>query len=203
MSPHRVQALADGVFAIAMTVLVLGIQVPEGGGAADLRARLWALGPRLASYVLSFVMLGVLWIGHHYQFHYIRRTDRALLWLNLVFLLAITFLPFSTGVLGNYFREPLAVVLYGSTVVLAGICLLLHWIYASHDGRFVPPGLDSGLVRLLRLRIIVGLALSVIAIGLGAVDTRLSLVVFLAIPVVYFIRSRVDRHLTDLHPGGS
>src|SRR5262252_5081595 len=184
MSAQRVQALADGVFAIAMTVLVLGIQVPEGGGGADLRARLWALGPRLASYVLSFVMLGVLWIGHHYQFHYIRRTDRALLWLNLVFLLAITFLPFSTG-------------------VLAGICLLLHWIYASHDGRFVPPGLDSGLVRLLRLRIIVGLALSVIAIGLGAVDTRLSLVVFLAIPVVYFIRSRVDRHLTDLHPGGS
>src|SRR5499427_10908242 len=131
MSPHRVQALADGVFAIAMTVLVLGIQVPEGGGAADLRAHLAALAPRLASYVLSFVMLGVLWIGHHYQFHFIRRTDRGLLWLNLLFLLTVTFLPFGTAVLGNYFREPLAVALYGGTIVVAGVSLLLHWMYAT------------------------------------------------------------------------
>jgi len=130
---------------------------------------------------------------------YIRRTDRGLLWLNLVFLLAITFLPFSTGVLGNYFREPLAVVLYGSTVALAGICLLLHWIYASHGERLVQPDLDANLVLLLKVRIVVGLALSVTAIGLSAVDTRLSLIVFLAMPAVYLIRSRVDRHVTGRH----
>jgi len=200
MSPQRVQALADGVFAIAMTVLVLGIQVPEGGAGAELRARLWELRPRLASYVLSFVMLGVLWVGHHYQFHYIRRADRALLWLNMVFLLAITFLPFGTGVLGNYFREPLAVALYGSTVVLAGVCLLLHWSYASRRDRLTAPGLDRRVVRLLKLRIIGGLVLSLVAIALGAVDTRLSLIVFLAIPLVYLIRSRVDRHVAGDHP---
>src|SRR5258706_3553335 len=127
----RVETLSDGVFAIAMTVLVLGLQVPEGGHTPELRARLWALGPKLASYSLSFVMLGVLWIGHHYQMHYIRRVNRPLLWLNLFFLLSITFLPFSTAVLGNYYREPLAVVLYGSTVVVGGAFLLLHWRYAQ------------------------------------------------------------------------
>src|SRR5262249_48029527 len=120
MRTNRIEALSDGIFAIAMTVLVLGIQVPDGGGEAELSARLVTLGPQLDSYALSFVMLGVMWVGHHYQFQYICRADRGFLWLNLVFLLAVTFVPFATGVLGNYPGAPLAVFLYGGTVILGG-----------------------------------------------------------------------------------
>ena len=90
-----------------------------------------ALWPKFASYAMSFVMLGVLWIGHHFQFQFIHRADRSLLWLNILFLLLITFLPFSTAVLGNYYDVPLAVALYGGTVVLAGTGLLAHRTYAS------------------------------------------------------------------------
>jgi uncharacterized membrane protein len=194
LAKGRVEALSDGVFAIAMTILVLGLQVPESSTAPELRARLWALWPKLASYALSFVMLGVLWIGHHYQMHYIRRTNRALIWLNLVFLLAITFLPFSTAVLGNCYREPLAVAVYGGTVIVAGAFLLLHWLYATHRPGMVDAELHPGVARLLSARIVLGLALSALAIVLGFVDTRLSLVVFLSMPLVYFLRSRVDRH---------
>jgi len=68
----RVETLVDGVFAIAMTILVLGLRVPEGDAGPELRVRLAALWPKLATYALSFVMLGVLWIGHQYQMHYIR-----------------------------------------------------------------------------------------------------------------------------------
>jgi uncharacterized membrane protein len=190
----RVEALSDGVFAIAMTVLVLGLQVPEGGRSAELHARLWALWPKLASYTLSFVMLAVLWIGHHYQMHYIRRVNRPLLWLNLIFLLAITFLPFSTAVLGNYYREPLAVVLYGSTIVLGGTFLLLHWNYAKSRPHELTIEIDPRVAWLLQSRIIFGLGLSFVAMALGFVDTRYSLVVFLLMPLVYLLRSRVDRH---------
>jgi Endosomal/lysosomal potassium channel TMEM175 len=89
---NRVEALTDGVFAIAMTLLVFGVELPHTTD--SLASRLWSLCPKLASYALSFVMLGVLCIGHHYQLNHLRRTDRALIWLNLSFLLAITFLPF-------------------------------------------------------------------------------------------------------------
>jgi len=195
MPVNRVEALSDGVFAIAMTVLVLGIQVPEGGGDAGLVARLAALWPKFASYALSFVMLGVLWIGHHFQFQYIRRTDRTMLWLNLAFLLVVTFLPFATGVLGNYPRAPLAAVVYGSTVVAAGVCLLAHWVHATYKRELVTADLDDAVIASVRMRIVAGLAISAVGTVLGFVDTRASVAVFVALPFAYVLRSRVDTHV--------
>jgi uncharacterized membrane protein len=197
LSVHRVEALSDGVFAIAMTVLVLGIRVPEGGGADGLEAQLSALWPKFASYAMSFVMLGVLWIGHHFQFHYIRRTDRILLWLNLLFLLTVTFLPFGTAVLGNYYNTPGAVVLYGATVALSGGFLLAHWMYATRARHLVAADLDPSVVSSIRSRIAIGLGLSLAGTAAGLFDTRTSLAVFLAIPLVYLVRSHVDRHVAE------
>jgi len=195
MPTNRVEALSDGVFAIAMTVLVLGIQVPDGGGADALSARLLSLWPKFASYALSFVMLGVLWIGHHFQFQYIRRTDRALLWWNLIFLLAVTFLPFATGVLGNYPRTRLAAVLYGSTVFVAGVCLLAHWTHATKKRELVTPDLDDTVIASMRLRITAGLAITGVGTALGLIDTRPSVALFVVLPFVYLVRSRIDTHV--------
>src|SRR5262249_31432195 len=161
-------------FSIAMTVLVLGIQVPDGGGEAELQAKLALLWPKFASYALSFVMLGVLWVGHHYQFQYIRRTDRPLLWLNLLFLLAVTFLPFGTAVLGTPPRAPLAVVLYGATIVGGGASLLAHWTYASGRAPLVAADLEASVVSSLKVRILGGIAITALAMALGFVDTRAS-----------------------------
>jgi uncharacterized membrane protein len=197
MSIHRVEALSDGVFAIAMTVLVLGIRVPEGGGAAGLSSQLREMWPKFASYAMSFVMAGVLWIGHHFQFQFIHRADRPLLWLNLLFLLSITFLPFSTAVLGNYYDAPLAVALYGGTLVLAGACLLAHWTYATRNPRLVSPDLDPRIISSIRQRIAVGLSLSSVATAAGFVAVRLSLAIFLVIPVLYLVRSHVDRRVAE------
>jgi TMEM175 potassium channel family protein len=194
---NRIEALSDGVFAIAMTILVLNIQVPEGGGAEHLVARLGILWPKFASYGMSFVMLGVLWIGHHFQFHYIRRTDRPLLWINLVFLLAVTFLPFSTAVLANYYEAHVAVILYGSTLVVAGGCLLAHWEYATHRRRLVHAEIEQPVIASVRSRIAGGLVACVVATAIGAIDTRVSLIVFLAMPVAYLLPTRVDKHVAS------
>jgi uncharacterized membrane protein len=187
----RLETLGDGVFAIAMTVLVLGIQVPDVGR-GQLLEHLGTLWPKFASYALSFVMLGVLWIGHYYQFQYIRRTDRKLIWLNLFFLLSVTFLPFGAGVLGNTYEDPVAVVLYGGTILAAGTALLLHWNHAVREPD-LSPGVPAIVVTSLRGRIIIGLVFSAVAMGLGFVDTRISLVVFLSMPFVYMRRSRLER----------
>jgi len=190
----RVETLTDGVFAIAMTVLVLGLELPSGAG--SLGDRLWVLWPKLASYVLSFVMLGVLWIGHHYQLNHVRRTNRPLIWLNLLFLLAITFLPFGAAVLGAEYRDPWAVVLYAGTLMLAGVSLLGHWTYATRHAELLAPDVDENVVSTLKLRIVFGLGVSVAAVVVGFLDTRISLAVLLALPTVYFVKSSVDRKVT-------
>jgi len=195
---RRIEALTDGVFAIAMTLLVLGVELPRG--ADSLWSRLLVLWPKLACYVLSFVMLGVLWIGHHYQLHHIRRTDRALIWLNLAFLLVITFLPFSTGVMASERLDPAAVALYGGSIIAAGAALYAHWAYATARPALVNPGLDSKLVATLKLRIVAGIALSGVAIAVAYIDTRISLGLFLVLPVAYWWRSRADDLVGDDAP---
>ena len=187
---NRVEALTDGVFAIAMTVIVLGLELPHGAG--SLGDRLWALWPKLASYALSFVMLGVLWIGHHYQLNHMRRTNRAALWLNLWFLLAITFLPFGAAVLGVEYQNPWAVMLYAGTVMFAGVALLAHWSYVARRPEMLTPDFDAAVVAALKLRIVFGLGVSSAAVAVGFVDTRLSLALLLALPTVYLVRSRID-----------
>jgi TMEM175 potassium channel family protein len=190
---NRVEALTDGVFAIAMTILVLGVQLPHTTD--GLGARLLALWPKLASYVLSFVMLGVLWIGHHYQLNHLRRMNRVLIWLNLWFLLAITFLPFGADVLGAEYHDPAAVALYAGTILLAGTSLLAHWVYATSRKELVVDGLDPELVRGLRLRILFGMGVTAASIAVAFADTRASLAVLLVLPIGYFARSRIDARI--------
>ena len=190
---NRVEALTDGVFAIAMTLLVFGVELPHTTD--SLGSRLWSLGPKLASYGLSFIMLGVLWIGHHYQLNHLRRTDRALIWLNLAFLLAITFLPFGASVLGAEYKNPIAVALYAGTIELAGVALLAHWIYATAHPDLVIEGLDPDIATGLRVRIATGLVIAGLAIVVAFLDTRASLAVLLALPFGYVVRSRIDKRI--------
>src|ERR1700737_1299223 len=105
LSRNRIEALTDGVFAVAMTLLVLDIKVPElpqPMATDELLRQLLALWPKFLSYVISFVILGVYWVGHHVQLSFIRRADRPLLWINILFLLWVALVPFSTALLGEY-----------------------------------------------------------------------------------------------------
>lgn len=101
----RIEALADGVFAIAMTLLVLDVKVPAVDGsldAAGFARALWQLGPRFFAFVVSFLIAGVFWLGHHALMHYVRRADRLFMRSNLLFLLFISTIPFSASLLGQY-----------------------------------------------------------------------------------------------------
>src|SRR5437660_2526621 len=120
----RLEALSDGIFATVMTVLVLSLSVPlitppplPSELAADVTTNVLALAPNVLSYVLSFLLLAVMWVSHHNIFHYLKKVDRPLIWLNIVFLLAVGFVPFSTALLGRYPLLQLPVVVYGVNVI--------------------------------------------------------------------------------------
>jgi uncharacterized membrane protein len=108
LSKNRVEMLTDGIFAVAMTLLVLYINVPEISSHStsivetELAKRLFDLWPKVLSYGISFVILAIYWRAHHRQFHYVKHTDDVLIWINVMFLMAICLLPFSTSLIGQY-----------------------------------------------------------------------------------------------------
>jgi uncharacterized membrane protein len=154
-------------------------------------SKLW---PQVLSYVAGFVVLGTLWIGHHYQSHYVRRADRAYLWLNLGFLLAVAFLPFGVSLLGSFgtFTAPCAI--YGATLLVSGCFLIGQWRYATHGRRLVDPALAEDAVRALIGRIYGGMAVYALGFILAFVWPRASLITYAAMPLLYFLPGRIDRH---------
>lgn len=151
LKTNRVEALSDGVFAIAMTILVLNIAVPTAAtvSAEQLPTALRQITPQVLVYIISFINLGVLWVGQHNQDHFIVRVDRWFLWINIGYLLLISFMPLSTALLGHYPLNRVALIVYGVNLIAATLMLALHWDYATRGGRLsheqVSPGLDRHL----------------------------------------------------------
>lgn len=128
----RALAFSDGVFAIAITLLVLGIDVPDLSGPGLEHRLLDALAdllPSLASYCLSFAVIGLLWLRHHRLFSRIRRLDGGALWLNLLVLALVALMPFSTNVIGKYGSEPAGVGVYALNIGLAGFAYTALWLH--------------------------------------------------------------------------
>jgi len=148
----RILALSDGVFAIALTLLVLEIAVPATTSNAGLPKALLALWPRYLAYLVSFVVIARFWGAHRLAFKLIARDDSMLVWLNLLMLLFVAFLPFPTAVLGQHIGSPAAAVLYAASVTLAAIASMAYWWYASGGGRLLRPDARRAQVRALRAR---------------------------------------------------
>jgi uncharacterized membrane protein len=193
----RLEALCDGVFAIAMTLLVLELKVPvlpDGASPVELRHSLLALWPRALCYLMSFINAGALWIAHRGQFHYIHRTDRPLLWINIVFLMFVSAIPFFTALLGQYPSYRVPVALYGCNMILAVIMLWFHWHYATTRRGLTGKHLADAVVRLQSRRILLGPLIYLVAI-LGMLwSTWLSIVLYALVPIGYALPGAVDRH---------
>lgn len=131
---NRIEALSDGIFAIVMTLLILELRVPDlpaGAANVEVAAALLSLKPKLLSYVVAFVSLGVFWIAHHILYHAVRHADRVLLWLNIAFFMLVSLLPFSTSVLNSFSHSLIAPFVFGANLALAGWLLLFQWLYVG------------------------------------------------------------------------
>jgi uncharacterized membrane protein len=198
MPTSRIETFSDGVFAIIITLLVLEIHVPQAQGqdiSGALERSLLAMTPKFLSYILSFVIVCIWWVAHHHLFHIIRRTDRGLLWLNNLFLLWLAFIPFPTALMGDFPGARLAVMAYGAITTLSGASFCLMRYYAFYVARLVDQGIDQRLLKLAMIRSTINPVLHLIAVLLALVDTRLSIALYVILPLVYFIPSKLERHV--------
>jgi uncharacterized membrane protein len=163
-SLERIGALSDGLFAIAMTLIVLEIRVPELADHSDagLLAALGELAPRFVTYLLSFLTLGIFWNGQQTQLSYIDRGTRDLAWLELLFLAVIALFPFTTSLLAENIELRLALGLYWLNIFVSGAVLYLIWTYAERAG-IVRDDTPRDVHRLVRRRI--GIAQALYGIG--------------------------------------
>lgn len=133
-SHHRVTAFSDGVFAIAITVLVFNLKLPSAlhqVTSHSLAQTLFQMWPNLLSYFISFTVIGLYWVAHNRIFQYVSRIDRNLMWLNIFLLMSVSFIPFPTSVIGSYANLSSAVVLYAGNLATTGYLQSFAWWYAS------------------------------------------------------------------------
>jgi uncharacterized membrane protein len=190
---ERITAFSDGVFAIAITLLVLDLRPPEVGShaSAEQAAALMALLPKVQTFILSFLIIALYWQLHHRMFSYIERYDPALLWLNVLYLLGITFLPFPTAVLGEYGPEWFVVVLYLGNLALVGLFGTAMWWYATRGRRLVGKDVPARLITYGTLRGVVNLIVFTLGTALAFVNPNLALYCPLVLPIAYWALHRL------------
>lgn len=206
-SLERLTALSDGVFAVAMTLLVLDVRVPVSAALASsdhaLGGALLKLGPSFAAYLLSFTMLGTFWLAQHTLLGILGRCDRTLTWINLGYLFVVTLLPFSAALLAHYVHLRLAVGVYWLNILLLGIGLEWSARYGRTAFLSKPTGQAHSRLGTFRRRILLAQALYALAALICLISTPAS-VIALAIVQLYFIVSpRVPGTWRQRRGGGS
>jgi len=195
MRTDRIEGLTDGIFAIVMTLLVLELHVPQVTTELALGNALTELMPHFAAFALTFILLGIFWIGHHNQMNYIHKSDRAFLWLNMMFFMFISLIPFSAQQLGEYsFFRP-AINFYAVNLIACGIALLSIWNHAvKHD---LVNDVTPHFVKLVRVRVLIAPVLYIMAILVttipGDIAPKISLIFFLIPIFTYLFPGRIDK----------
>lgn len=187
MNKSRVEAFSDGVFAIAITLLVLTVAEPRSY--RDLAHQLGRQWPSLAAYVVSFAVIGIMWINHHSIFVNLQQVDRGLLYLNLLLLMTIAFLPYPTGVLGQALAKGqgarTAAVVYGAAMVLNACAWSWLWLYASRHRRLLRAEFPEGERATATLLFTSGVGVYTLSVGVAFLDAYAFLALQGALAVYY------------------
>jgi uncharacterized membrane protein len=152
-SVERLAALSDGIFGVAMTLLLLELHVPArvlGMSEGDLRRALALLAPQLLVYLMSFLTLGIFWVGQQTQLNHLERSERHFTWIHLAFLFSVTLMPFSTRLLTEFIHFRTALVAYWANLLLLGALLYLSWRRATHASLIksdTPPEVPAAICR--------------------------------------------------------
>jgi uncharacterized membrane protein len=172
MSTNRLEAFSDGVIAVAVTLLVLNLSVPDPATTPHLAHALGAKWPSYAAYVISFVSIGIIWVNHHAMLSRLREADHAILLLNLLLLLTIGVLPFATDLMATYLRsssgEHLAAALYGGAFLVMGAAFAtLNRHILFRKAHLLELDLPPGSRRVILARSVSGLIPYAVAVGVA------------------------------------
>ena len=197
----RIEAFSDAVFAIAITLLIIEIGVPhldEEPPATTLPQALVGLWPSFLAYVISFLQIGVIWANHHNRFRFIARSDHVLLFLNILFLMCVAFIPFPTALLAEYLEgtageRETAGVIYAGTLAVTAVFFTLLWLYAADNYRLVDRSLDPYLLRAMTRRYLAGTLAYLFAFVLSLINVTASLALIVALALLFVLPEPGDR----------
>jgi len=190
----RIEAFSDGVFAIAITLLILEIHVPtELPEGTRLGTVLLQQGASYVSYLAAFATIGIMWINHHRVFNLIRRADNWLLVFNLLLLLGITFLPFPTILVADYLGTPdasTAMAVYAGNTVVIAIFYNLLWRYAAHNDHLLDPNIDMNAIRAVNRGYLFGPLLYSVAFVFAFISVPVSLAIVIGLALFFALPPR-------------
>jgi uncharacterized membrane protein len=194
VSTARLETFADGVFAIAATLLILNVDAQVGGDVHDLGARITHIWPSYLAYAVSFVTIGIMWLNHHTMLAQVERADRRFLLANVGLLLCIAFVPFPTRLVAEHIRGAGArdaALTYGFTMVATAIMFSVTWFYASLGRRLLRDDADSAIVSGISRSYLPGPWIYLAATLLAFVSPTASVLVFMATAVFYVVESSI------------
>jgi uncharacterized membrane protein len=203
-SVGRLEALSDGIFGVAMTLLVLDVHLPERAAVHsehDLWRGLVALGPQLLMYLMSLVALGIFWVGQQTQLNFLARSDRHLTWIHIAFLFAVTLMPFSTKLLAEFAAYRTALLAYWGNLLLLGSLLYGSWGYATRAG-LLKPGTSEETAAAVCRRIVLAQGLYALGALLCVIGTAWSIAFIVLVQLNYAIAPRFRRARPSSDPVG-
>jgi uncharacterized membrane protein len=195
VSTTRLETFADGVFAIAATLLILNVDAQVREGSTEIGDRLLEIWPSYIAYAVSFVTIGIIWSNHHTVMAQCGRVNRTFLMLNVFLLLCVAFLPFPTRLVAEHLRdraelEPAALA-YGATMTVMSVCYLSLWLYAIRGRRLLRDDSDARTVRGITRSYLPGTPLYLTATLLALVSPLASVALFGAIALFYVVESSI------------
>jgi uncharacterized membrane protein len=193
---ERLAALSDGIFAVAMTLLVLDLHLPSAAqvhGERELFYALGALGPQWIAYLMSFLTLGIFWAGQQTQLNHIAQGNRDFTWIHLGFLFAITLMPLSTRLLAEFIAYRSALGIYWLNIFVAGAMLYWSWKHATHAGLIkddTPAEVRASICK----RIVVAQSLYAAGAALCIINTWVSIGAIVLVQLNYALAPRLWWH---------
>ena len=190
LTKGRLEALSDGIFAFAMTLLVIGLSVPDKATLVPTNTYalqvLLALYSSFMHYVLAFLILGAFWLTQHMQFHSVRTPDKLFTWINLVTLMFVALLPFSASFSGAFSNVPVGAMVFETNLLLIGLGISLQWWYATNDHRLTESTLKPAYIRKVRFRNLVVPAVSIAGIMFALAGSTWSTAIYMTLPFVFY-----------------
>jgi uncharacterized membrane protein len=191
MEKNRMESLTDGIFAFAMTLLVIDMILPRNAVITETSsAALTSLVPNFFHYIIAFFVLAAFWMGHHEQFSRIHHIDKNFLILNVVGLFFVTLVPFSTSFIGDYSEDALATVTYEVSLLILGLIFALQWYYSSHNHWLISPDFPEHEIQLRMNRALVIPFISLVAIIVTLVGFDSSTILYTTSPIVTYCVNR-------------
>jgi uncharacterized membrane protein len=191
ISKNRLETMVDGIFAIAMTILVLGITPPKpdiSRANAVLQGQIIGIIPEIFIFIVAFLILAGFWLDHHRQFHFVRTVDSVLLWMNIFLLISVVLIPFSTDVTGNYPDILTAVLLFHINILIVGFIFAYNLHYISQSKQVIDPQADLKSLRILFHQSLLIPGIAFLAAIISFVNPTVSLLVYLIVPFArYFV----------------